>query len=732
MGNNTPYTLPFGNQQSTTGNIPTSVPGPQIDISQQQSQQPQQQQPQESWWKKLLPVAGAVGGGILGEVVDPFGGGILGSVLGESLFGGAGQAAGKVAENISSGQSIDKDVLSNALQGAAFGGIGGGIGGGFSKLGSLASKQGAKVAEATAASEQTAKAAEEEAYQKAAQQTAQMQTEADLKAAQNQKIQASIANWGGVKTDKVNNLSTHQANLEKIGVDSSSPTAVNTHAINVLAQTGGKLNQVLDTQPAANMTGWLNNAVKRYGLKPQYNIDANIPAAMIEKAGGTTGSAEAALTGSGSSLETGINNFLKSHLDENGKPLYTFENLNSGQIPLKDLKNLRSEIGTQQNVELANSQSLGRTVGTEAATTSKVNSNNLGSIKDELTSKLSTPEVNKAIEQTKLTPDEELQIRTALKDTPQAADEIINGINNAKSYEDMNKLMSPAIEMRNVSNEALGLLQRGSGDPLKSRIKLGANPQQGILEAPSTPPAQVPVKPVIPETQPVVTPQPSQQDQIMQAIQTAHPVIGTAITGAKLAKAIGTSPSILNKTGTILSRIGKVAGPTALGAGALGSTLSTGGPAGGAQQPLQQGVTMQQQANPLQNILAQATNNYMLDPLDFGASSQNMISSLLPVLQQQAKAQSQMNALQQLYGGAGGAQGFSGNGFLNQFASVLPWTQQAAAMKQAQNLGQTLGVNPQLSFLQSPQTAGTQMGALQNIIQGVGGVNPGMAMPVGQ
>ena len=738
MTNQSPYTLPLGNQPSQ-GNF-TAAGGPQINVGQQQPQQAQQ--PQESWWKKLLPTAGAIGGGILGEVLDPFGGGIAGAALGSSLLGGAGQAAGKIGENLSSGQSLGSGVLSNALQGAAFGGVGKLAGMGLEGVGGALAGRGGNIEQTAMGAGQEARAAQEEAVQRASQQTAKMQSEADLKAAQDQKVNASIANWSGVKTDTVNNLAQHKFTLEKLGVDSSSPTAVNNHALTVLSQAGGKLNQVLDSQPAADMTGWLDSAVNKFGLKPQFSTlqdvgksIPNIPSEMISKALAEEGSASAkaasALNGSGSSLEEGINAFLKSHVDENGNALYTLDDLNSGKMPLKDLKDLRSEIGTQQNIEKANSQSQGKLGTPEAQTTYKINSNNLNSIKDDLTSKISTPGVNKAIGAATVTPEEEQTIRAAFPNSPQAAQNIIEGINNAKSYEDINKLLSPAMEMKNVSNEALQLLKKGSGAGVTARKNLGANIDKGIFEAPSTAPAQVPIKPIKPEMPPMPVETPGSSDQILQALQGAHPVAGAAVGTAKAIKALGSSPSFLKRAGGLLSRIGGITAPTALGGGALASAAA-GAPAGGAQQPLGQGVNMQQQPNPLQNLLAQATNNYVLDPLDFGQSSQGMISSLLPTLQTQAKAQSQLDALRQLYSGAGGAGGLGGNSIFNKIASELPFTQQAAAMRQAQSLGNTLGVNPGLSFLQNPQTANVQFGTLQNLIQGLGGVNPGMAMPAGQ
>lgn len=77
--------------------------------------------------QRLLPTAGAIGGGILGEVIDPFGGGIAGAALGAGLAG-AGAAGGKAIENVSSGQGAGNGVLTSGLEGAAGQGLAAGAG----------------------------------------------------------------------------------------------------------------------------------------------------------------------------------------------------------------------------------------------------------------------------------------------------------------------------------------------------------------------------------------------------------------------------------------------------------------------------------------------------------------------------------------------------------------------------------------------------------------------------
>lgn len=70
-----------------------------------------------SWWQKLLPTAGSILGGIAGEVVDPFGGGVIGASLGGGL--------GKAGENALTGQKV---LQGNDLTSAIEGGVGQGVG----------------------------------------------------------------------------------------------------------------------------------------------------------------------------------------------------------------------------------------------------------------------------------------------------------------------------------------------------------------------------------------------------------------------------------------------------------------------------------------------------------------------------------------------------------------------------------------------------------------------------
>lgn len=96
-----------------------------------QGSNPQAQQTQATHQpnllQRLLPTLGGIGGGILGEVVDPFGGGVAGAALGAGLAGG-GAAAGKTAENATEGKNLGSGVVASGLEGAAGQGLAEGAG----------------------------------------------------------------------------------------------------------------------------------------------------------------------------------------------------------------------------------------------------------------------------------------------------------------------------------------------------------------------------------------------------------------------------------------------------------------------------------------------------------------------------------------------------------------------------------------------------------------------------
>lgn len=62
-----------------------------------------------NWFTRLLPTAGSILGGIGGELVDPFGGGIAGAALGSTL--------GKAGENAAEGQNITSGLGGAAVEG---------------------------------------------------------------------------------------------------------------------------------------------------------------------------------------------------------------------------------------------------------------------------------------------------------------------------------------------------------------------------------------------------------------------------------------------------------------------------------------------------------------------------------------------------------------------------------------------------------------------------------------
>jgi len=664
---------------STQYTVPQS-----IDLS---SSQPTQQQ--GNWFTRLLPTLGGVVGGLGGALIPGLGETGVGEIAGS----GVGQGFGKGLENILTGNPWSQGVGSNVAQGAAFSGAGKLVGMGLKGLGGAATEAGNA---ATTAAEQTAKAAED------------AQANAALKAAEKQKSAASIANFKEVKSASLNELGPNQVYLEKIGVDSSSPSAMNKHATTVLNVGDNKLKQVLATQPGADMTGWLDNAVKQYGLENSLSAGTSkfgpINIDKIAAAGGSSG--ESSLVGSNSALEDAVNGFLKSH------PQYTVNDLNTGKMPLSDLRDLKAEIGNQQSQQFGNIKTA---MGTN--TEAKGNYNNLSKLYDNLTNTLASPNVNKAIEKSVLTPQEEIDIRTALKDTPQAAEEIISGWNKAKSYQDVNELLKPATQMKNVSNEALNKLKDTRSAASREREALGAKPLEGIFEAPSTPPTPAtPATPVAP-----VTP-PTPSNSLMQTIAGAHPLINTAIGASKLAKQLGTNPAVLKKSGSLLGRISKVAPSAVVGAGGLISAGANAQPVGGnmQNQSMQQGMQNQGQ-NQLATLLSTLTAQEQASPINFASSLGPVISALAPLVQKQNVGAGIAGNLAGAYQNAGGAQGPIGGAITN-LSSFIPGTAANTYQRQQQatasTLASLLGISPQQAMQMLPQitqSAGTATPMMNNV-----------------
>ena len=566
-------------------------------------------------------VAGGVGGGILGsilagEIADPAGGGLVtggAAILSKVLpylggiFGaGTGQTAGKATQNVVQNKPFTNQLGSNFLEGAGSQVVGEGLGYGLSKLGQVIGSKATSILDARDA----AKAAEqartdtivkaEQDYQQAvknaqtqAKQTtiqnqeqlnlqaqqatekarAQAQTEAQSKQdelVKNQPALANAANWSGAKSAKFNALADNQVKLETLGIDSTSPTAVFNHAQNIFSQINPKLDKVLTSQPGADMTGWSTNAAKTYGLR---NSVEGINQAVLEASGGSAG--EASIMGSNSALEDAINSFLSSH------PQYKISDLESGQMKLSDLRDLRSEIGNQQSLEYG--QIKGPT-GTNVE--AKANYNALSKIYDDLTTKLSTPEVNKVIAKSQFNKTEQNVIKKALPS--QAAEELINGWNGAKSFQDVNALLQPATQMKNVSREALRNLQDTSTTAFKQRQVLGANHLEGRLEAPRIPtstvnPKQIEdikpgtaktVKPELPNKEdftkniPEAPVTPEEPPRVLDNFRQGFPKISKVLNLIDIAKNLKTNPDVLNKTSDILSRI------SSLPIGKTGKTIS--------------------------------------------------------------------------------------------------------------------------------------------------------------
>ena len=116
------------NPQLVSGAIPTSS-YLQTDEANQANPSPQpvtnapqpSAGPQPSWWEKLLPTAGGILGGIGGEALDVFGGGVAGA--------GIGGALGQELENKLTGKN--QNVLAAGAENAIGSGVGGLLGKGI-------------------------------------------------------------------------------------------------------------------------------------------------------------------------------------------------------------------------------------------------------------------------------------------------------------------------------------------------------------------------------------------------------------------------------------------------------------------------------------------------------------------------------------------------------------------------------------------------------------------------
>lgn len=643
--------------------------GPSIGFSDTPTQQTQTQptipqQPQESWWKKLLPVAGALGGGILGEFVDPFGGGLVGAALAGSLFGGAGQAVGKGFENVLTNQDVGKGVLSNFAQGAVFGGFGKGLGSVIGGTGKALDVAGTK-----------AIANLDKSQMQAAQKLADLS-----------KQKATQLNFSGVTGDTAerNFLKNNQAFMDKMNLPSHSPHAMDQTGQAFYDTLGAERTAAQDAAGNASTKGVLGNISRAFEMNRGtpfddiFNTWANrADVSVIDKA-------------TGIARKPSINDFMENN------------------IPPSQIQKLREEIGTSAE---SYKQLAERSTSPNAMQQAKNTASVLSQINKSLEPVVNSEAANKLIADRTLTAAERAGYTTKYGD--EFGNYLADTIDKAKSVQDLTSELKTGVQMKNISKEAIADLQNTSSKSAGARMEASNDGYGGIADPNNlTPP---------------------EENLLQHAINAIKVAAGG---GGKLSKAMQLAdiaaktkilPATARKTGTLLSRISSLAAPTALGAGAFASSAA-GGPAGNGQQAIQpQGATMQQ-SSPLQGLLGQAINQYILDPSDFGTSAGNTIAGLMPMLQQQARAQSQLDAVRQLYQGAGGAGGLGGTGLFNQIASALPFTQQAAALRQANALAGQLGLPANLSFLQNPQTAGAQLSVLQNAINAMGGNMPN-AMP---
>lgn len=662
-------------------------------------------QPQDSgsWWKKLLPTAGSILAPIAAIALAPETAGASLLALGAIGAAGAGAAGGKAAENILEQKDIGQGVAGEAVAGSAGQALGGVVGKGLLKAGGSLASRGAAGA---------TKLAEEKSLQEAAQQTA------------NQGMQKNIIYGEAMRNapkDLQGKFQTVLDNANRLGIDTGSENAPKLMKEVGYAKTGGT---------AESGQGAYNELVDRLisshqGKVNLGNINNELKTAVqtLQETTGGVGELGAYTT--------------------KGKTLVPADN--PVQRAVRDIANLSPKLSTAgtdktglglaiQQMDLQEANRFAKSLQKMAFAPVK-------------TDKLGNKDLND-VARTKMARDLYQYVRGEVDNAPGLAEKVqalakdpgLEGFVNSKvgniSDANVRELAKQDIltNLQNAKN--MGNLRTPQSEAV-DLARLGQHVGEWNTQRTFTAGAQKRATSLAQEAAGV------EPSQTQQALSTIGDIFtgGGGKTGASLraiqaAKESGVAPKVVSTIGKTLQKISPLVPPAAAGLGTLATTLAQPNQTSGMMGVGQGDQTMQPQMqgaqSPLENMLNAAQAQFILAPGQMGQGASSMIGQILPSLQAQAKAQSQLNALMQLYGAAGGGQGFGGNAILNQIATALPFTQQAAAMKQAQGLGTTLGVNPNIGFMQTPETAQTQLGALQSIISGLGGISPGgmpSAMP---
>lgn len=472
-----------------------------------------------------------------------------------------------------------------------------------------------------------------------------------------------------------------------------------------------------------------NNMADNLDLLKSFGVDHTDPAAMQQSSNGglfinnlhnealASGAPieTSSLLSGGSNTRNLVQSVLKSSPEEqealkNAGLLNDFNALPETVTP-QQANQYSQELGAQLRdvrATMDNAQANGRVGDYNAA---KTQYSKLETTYKNVQSKIGTPEVNQAIANRTITPEE----KQALVDTygQKQADYMESAVNNAKTHQDLVKAKLPFAQMNTISKQALGDMQAPAtarGVARVAQSEPAATPQQskGLL-------SKLPLNA-------------RGVEEVAGAIESlkGHPAIGLLLAAAG---ALSGSPEALGAGGSLLSKLG--ASPASGAAGAIvGSSPSTLAPAQGRAATMN-GTNLQNSAvavalnDALQQARIQAQYPFM--------PNSGSISSVLPTLIQAAtqagSAQQQAQNLSNMYTQAGGAQGpvmgllsqlgqtFTGGPaslLNNQLGAQTQATQQAMGAA-----GATPGAMP--SITENPQTANQALIGIRNLLSTLGG-----------
>jgi hypothetical protein len=638
----------------------------------QKIQQAQPTQQQGNWLTRLLPTVGGVLGGIGGALIPGLGETGVSEIAGS----GVGQGIGKGLENILTGNPWSQGVGSNVAQGAAFGGIGKLAGGVLGQTGKALGNFGTNSLESLSKEEQAA-------------------AQSLLK---NQTQKAVELNYADVpeKYAKANNALTHVDYMNKAGLPGYNP-----YKMQELGQAGHQtigenINAALDTQAPMSVNGWLQSAVKKLGLEPDIQVSAGMQPIKFP----ATGDASLALT-----TKSPLYDAMKLwEQDPYIKKLgLTQQNLIDGQIPLSAVNRLSSYVGKAADGYESQIAKGGGNVSSLQTT-----KNDLNELKASLDKQLTSPSIDKSIENFNLS--REQMDKNIQQFGTKAGGDLNDGINNAKNLAGAKAAYAKYVQMDNVSDKAITGIEGSLGKNTSARVKASTGEEGNIANPGIALPGQKPANDLT-----------SHVINVIKTSLTGGPVSKTAGI-LNLIHKTGMTPKMAEKTGSLLSKISKVAPAATVGAGGLVSAGAQTQPVGGSMQnqSMQQGMQGQGQ-NQLATLLSTLTAQEQASPINFASSLGPVISQLAPLVQKQNVGAGIAGNLAGAYQNAGGAQGPIGGAITN-LSSIIPGTAANTYQRQQQatasTLAQLLGISPQQAMQLLPQitqSAGTATPMMNNV-----------------